>query len=90
MININVWLFCFNLIPIPPLDGFNIMVGILPNYWNVVLEPIRRYSLPILMGTVFLLPYVTRVLGFPVSPVSEIMYPVRDLIVQALSLQLFL
>lgn len=90
MININVWLFCFNLIPIPPLDGFNIMVGILPNYWNVVLEPIRRYSLPILMGTVFLLPYATRVLGFPVNPVSEIMFPVRDLIVQALSLQLFL
>ena len=30
MIYINLLLFAFNLIPIPPLDGFNIMVGILP------------------------------------------------------------
>lgn len=87
MININVWLFCFNLIPVPPLDGFNILVGILPNYWNVVLEPIRKYSLPILMGVVFLLPYVSGIIGIPLSPVSEIMVPVRELILQALSLQ---
>src|SRR5207244_10632818 len=33
MIYINLLLFSFNLIPIPPLDGFNILVGILPNYW---------------------------------------------------------
>ncbi len=87
MIYINVLLFCFNLIPVPPLDGFNVLVGILPNYWNVVLEPIRRYSLPILMGVVFLLPYASRVIGLPLSPVSEIMLPVRELILQALSLQ---
>ncbi|MDQ3928422.1 MAG: site-2 protease family protein, partial [Chloroflexota bacterium] len=62
MIYINVLLFCFNLIPIPPLDGFNILVGILPNYWNVILEPVRRYALPILIGAVFLVPYVGRLL----------------------------
>ena len=53
MVGINLLLFAFNLIPIPPLDGFNILVGILPNYWTIVLEPIRRYSLPILIGLVF-------------------------------------
>jgi Zn-dependent protease len=76
MIFINVLLFCFNLIPIPPLDGFNILVGILPNYWNVVLEPIRRYALPILIGMVFLVPYVGNALGFGLSPISEILRPV--------------
>ncbi|HVF99904.1 MAG TPA: site-2 protease family protein [Chloroflexia bacterium] len=76
MILINVLLFCFNLIPIPPLDGFNILVGILPNYWNVVLEPIRRYALPILIGMVFIVPYIGRALRFDLDPVSEILGPV--------------
>ncbi|HET6313065.1 MAG TPA: site-2 protease family protein [Chloroflexia bacterium] len=76
MILINVLLFCFNLIPIPPLDGFNILVGILPNYWNVVLEPIRRYALPILIGFVFLVPYVGNALRFDLNPITEILRPV--------------
>jgi Zn-dependent protease len=60
MIYINLLLFAFNLIPIPPLDGFNILVGILPNYWVMVLEPIRRYSIPILLGLVFVVPLLGR------------------------------
>ncbi len=81
MIALNFLLFCFNLIPIPPLDGFNILVGILPNYWTIVLEPIRRYSLPILLGLVFLVPYAaSRVLGFDLNPVSQAITPVYRLL----------
>jgi Zn-dependent protease len=76
MIGINLLLFAFNLIPIPPLDGFNILVGILPNYWTIVLEPLRRYSLPILLGLVFLVPYAGQILHFPLSPVQEALSPV--------------
>jgi Zn-dependent protease len=78
MIRINVLLFCFNLIPIPPLDGFNILVGILPNYWNVILEPIRQYALPILIGVVFIVPYIGNALRFDLSPISEILAPVAS------------
>jgi Zn-dependent protease len=82
MISLNLLLFCFNLVPIPPLDGFNILVGILPNYWTIVLEPIRRYSLPILMGLVFLLPYAaSRLFGFELNPVSNAITPVYQLLV---------
>jgi Zn-dependent protease len=82
MISLNLLLFCFNLVPIPPLDGFNILVGILPNYWVIVLEPIRRYSLPILMGLVFLLPYAaSRLFGFELNPVSNAITPVYQLLV---------
>jgi len=63
IISINMLLFCFNLIPIPPLDGFNIAVGILPNYWTIILEPIRRYSVPILLTMVFLVPYLAQSIG---------------------------
>jgi Zn-dependent protease len=76
MININLLLFAFNLIPIPPLDGFNILVGILPNYWTIVLEPLRRYSLPILLGLVFIVPYAGQILHLPLNPVSAALIPV--------------
>ncbi len=84
MISINVLLFTFNLIPVPPLDGFNILSGILPNYWTVVLEPIYRYSLPILLGMVFFVPYVGRILGFDLNLLGAAISPVRGLIMQLL------
>lgn len=84
MIFINVLLFCFNLIPIPPLDGFNILVGILPNYWNIVLEPIRRYALPILIGLIFLVPYVGRTVGISLDFVGVVLSPVRESILRVL------
>lgn len=86
MIYINVLLFCFNLIPIPPLDGFNILVGILSNYWNVILEPIRRYALPILISAVFLVPYIGRTLGLDLNPVGEIIGPVARGLLQVFGL----
>ncbi|MEP6775719.1 MAG: site-2 protease family protein [Chloroflexota bacterium] len=80
MISINLLLFCFNLIPIPPLDGFNILVGILPNYWVMVLEPIRRYSIPILLGLVFVVPLLGRQIGISLDPVSQALGPVIGLL----------
>ncbi len=80
MIQLNFLLFCFNLIPIPPLDGFNMLVGILPNYWTMVLEPIRRYSLPILIGLVFIVPLLGRQVGIGLDPVSQVLFPVYQLL----------
>ncbi|HEY0070944.1 MAG TPA: site-2 protease family protein [Chloroflexia bacterium] len=86
MIYINILLFSFNLIPIPPLDGFNILVGILPNYWNIVLEPIRRYALPILVGIVFIVPYIGNAFRFELNPVSRVLLPVQLALMQVLGL----
>ncbi len=76
MILVNIFLFAFNMIPIPPLDGFNILVGILPNYWTIVLEPVRRYSLPILLAAVFFVPYAGRILGIELNLINEALSPV--------------
>jgi Zn-dependent protease len=76
MILINIWLFAFNLIPIPPLDGYNILVGILPNPWVNVLEPLRRYSLPILLVLVFFLPFLGQRIGITLNPVYEAVQPI--------------
>jgi Zn-dependent protease len=80
MILINIFLFAFNLIPIPPLDGFNILTGILPNQWVTVLEPVRRYSLPILLVMVFFLPYLGQRIGLDLNPVFKAMEPVTTLL----------
>jgi Zn-dependent protease len=54
MILWNIALFAFNLIPIPPLDGFNILVGLAPSYWIPKLEMLRQYSMIILLLVIFI------------------------------------
>jgi len=61
----NVALAAFNLIPLPPLDGFGILEGISPPSWEHFLGGVRRYGLWILL---FLL-LSGNLLG-PLNPVS--------------------
>ncbi len=59
---INFVLMFFNLIPIPPLDGHKVLMGILPPEISYRLEPLEQYGFLILLAVVFLLPQVLRVL----------------------------
>ncbi len=45
----NVLLAAFNLIPIPPLDGFGILEGLAPPSWDRFLAPLRQYGMWILL-----------------------------------------
>jgi Zn-dependent protease len=70
-ISVNVLLVGFNMIPIPPLDGHKVLMGILPNFWGPVLAPLERYGFPIL----FLLLFVggsfgSSIIGGITSPVT--------------------
>lgn len=53
---INLILMFFNLIPIPPLDGFKILQGVLPSEMSYQLRPLEQYGFLILMLVVFILP----------------------------------
>lgn len=86
MIFINIALFAFNLIPIPPLDGFNILRGILPDAWTFIMDPIYRYSIPILLGVVFLVPYLGRALRIELDPLGEALRPVISVIQKVLGI----
>ncbi|MBT9160485.1 MAG: hypothetical protein DDT26_01772 [Dehalococcoidia bacterium] len=62
IIRLNLLLAIFNLLPIPPLDGFKIAVGILPRKWAISLAETERYG-PMLLLIVIVLLFFTGLLG---------------------------
>ncbi len=51
---VNVGLFVFNMIPVPPLDGSVLLERLLPRSWWPTYLRYRQYTMPILLGLVVL------------------------------------
>lgn len=80
-IYINLVLFAFNLLPIPPLDGFTILLGLLPPDMAYQLAPIRQYG-PMLLLAILILPSL---LGSGFSVFSFVIVPIMRLLVPILT-----
>ena len=69
---LNIILAIFNLLPIPPLDGGRILVGILPGALARIVSRAEPYGMLILIGLIFVLPLLGAQLGFNLDPISRI------------------
>lgn len=62
-IHLNLILAVLNMLPLPPLDGGRVAVGILPDRLAYPLAQLERFGLFILIGVLFIVPMLIRHLG---------------------------
>jgi Zn-dependent protease len=73
LVQLNLVLMCFNLLPIPPLDGGAVLAWLLPRSWQGVIDFLQRYG-----SFMLLLLVLSPMLGLPL--LSIVMYPMAIVI----------
>lgn len=79
ILTFSIWINCvlavINLLPIPPLDGGRVLVGVLPDSLAWRVARLEAYGFPLLIGVVFLLPMAFQSVGIGFDPFGQFLAP---------------
>lgn len=84
-LTINVLLAVFNMIPLPPLDGGRVAVGLLPLGPARRLARVEKYGMFILIGILVVLPWLGDALGLDLNVFGWVVPPIVDAIVEQIA-----
>lgn len=69
------------MLPLPPLDGGRVLVGLLPRVLATPLARLEPYGMMILIGLLFILPMVGGQLGLDLNVVGWLMRGPMDAVI---------